>query len=176
MDQTKSLEQRNWRYAGIEFDDVANGIGLGAVFFTQYCPHQCPHCHNPQSWSKDGGKEFNSTVLDSLLQYYHDVPYATRLTMSGGDPIASPELTFYIVSQFKARYPDKTIWLYTGYTFEEIFNQRYDILQLCDVVVDGKFEIENRDVTLQFKGSTNQKIIDVQKSIQKQETVIWKGV
>ena len=78
----------NWRYAGIEYDDVANGIGLGAVFFTQGCPHQCPECQNPQTWSRDGGEQFTDGVLDQLLQYYFDIPYASRLTLSGGDPLA----------------------------------------------------------------------------------------
>lgn len=163
----------DWRYAGIEYDDVANGIGLGAVFFTQGCPHQCPHCHNPETWSNDGGNEFNSNVLKNLLQYYTDIPFATRLTMSGGDPIANPELTHYIITQFKEKYPDKTVWLYTGYDFEDILISHYKIIELCDVIVDGKFEIANRDITLQFKGSSNQRIINVQKSLRSNKIVLW---
>ena len=95
----------NLRYAGIEYDDVANGIGLGAVFFTQGCPHQCPECQNPQTWSKDGGMKFTDSVLDQLIQYYYDVPYASRLTLSGGDPLANPELTFNVILKFKSVFP-----------------------------------------------------------------------
>lgn len=174
---------KNYRYAGIEFDDVANGIGLGAVFFTQYCPHQCPHCQNPQTWSRDGGEKFTDAALEKLLQYYQDIPYASRLTLSGGDPLASPELTYYIIFKFRTLYPDKAVWLYTGYQFEDFaFNtpatkneqliQR--IVRLCNVIVDGEFKIDKRDVTLQFMGSSNQRIIDVQKSLKAHKTVLWK--
>lgn len=190
----------DWRYAGIEYDDIANGIGLGAVFFTQGCPHQCPECQNPQTWSKDGGKEFTNAVLDQLFQYYENIPYARRLTMSGGDPLANPELTYYIVSKFKELYPDKTVWLYTGYKIEHlddkgvilatttIINGKrfkcvdtvpfgdviYKIIKMCDVVVDGQFEIDKRDITLQFMGSSNQRIIDVKETLKENQIVLWR--
>ena len=173
----------NWRYAGIEYDDIANGIGLGAVFFTQGCPHQCPECHNPQTWSRDGGEQFTDGVLDQLLQYYFDIPYASRLTLSGGDPLANPELTYYLIVKFKALFSRKIIWLYTGYQFERFTFNRAEtkeeelirkIIRLCDVIVDGKFEIDKRDITLPFMGSNNQRIIDVQKSIKERKTILWK--
>lgn len=170
------------RYAGIEYDDVANGIGLGAVFFTQGCPHQCPECQNPQTWSKDGGMKFTDSVLDQLMQYYYDIPYASRLTLSGGDPLANPELTYRIIFKFKTIFPQKVVWLYTGYKFEDFaFNnpttdkerliQR--IIRLCDVIVDGEFKIDKRDVSLQFMGSSNQRIINVQKSLKAKDIVLW---
>lgn len=173
----------NWRYAGIEYDDVANGIGLGAVFFTQGCPHHCPECQNPQTWSMDGGMKLTDNVFDQLMQYFYDVPYANRLTISGGDPLANPELTYYIILGFKARFPDKTVWLYTGYQFEnfalnipttkkEKLIQK--IIRLCDVVIDGEFKIDERDVTLQFIGSSNQRIIDVHSSLKAKEVIVWK--
>lgn len=170
------------RYAGIEYDDVANGIGLGAVFFTQGCPHQCPECQNPQTWSKDGGMKFTDSVLDQLMQYYYDIPYASRLTLSGGDPLANPELTYRIIFKFKTIFPQKAVWLYTGYKFEDFaFNVPatqnealiQKIVRLCNVIVDGKFEIDKRDITLQFMGSSNQRIIDVQKSLKSNQTVLW---
>lgn len=172
----------HWRYAGIEYDDIANGEGLGAVLFTQFCPHHCPECHNPQTWSGDGGIPFTEDVMNRLLRYYHDVPYASRLTLSGGDPISSPDLTLYVISAFREKYPEKIVWLYTGWTFEEIeFNfpvpddnaMIQKILSMCDVVVDGRFKIEERDVTLQFVGSRNQRIIDVKKSLDMGETFLW---
>lgn len=172
----------NWRYAGIEYDDVANGIGLGAVFFTQGCPHHCPECQNPQTWSMDGGERFTDAVLDQLLQYYYDIPYASRLTLSGGDPLANPELTYRIIFKFKTIFPHKKIWLYTGYLFEDFaFNNPITnndnliqrIIRLCDVIVDGEFKIDKRDVTLQFMGSSNQRIIDVQKSLKAKEAILW---
>ena len=165
----------NWRYAGIEYDDVANGRGMGAVFFTQYCPHHCYNCQNPQTWSKDGGLPFTKNVLNELLTYYNDVPYANRLTLSGGDPMANIYLTYYIIKAFKDAFPNKEVWIYTGYTFEQLLRLhlnalgtneevRYAIMKLCDVIVDGKFENDKRDVSLQFRGSKNQRIIDVKKT------------
>lgn len=174
---------KSWRYAGIEFDDIANGSGLGAVFFTQYCPHHCPGCHNPQTWSIEGGKQFTEAVLSKLLQYYRDIPYASRLTLSGGDPLASPELTYHIISKFKECYPDKKIWLYTGYRFEKIAftnpsleNEKLiqKIVSLCNVVVDGEFQIDKRDITLQFVGSSNQRIIDVKSTLILRQIILWK--
>ena len=172
----------NWRYAGIEYDDVVNGIGLGAVFFTQGCPHHCPECQNPQTWSMDGGMKFTDAVFDQLIQYYYDIPYASRLTLSGGDPLANPELTYQIIFKFKTLFPHKTVWLYTGYNFEDVaFNIPITeteqliqkIIKLCDVVIDGEFEIDKRDVSLQFMGSSNQRIIDVKKSIEGKKAVLF---
>ena len=172
----------NWRYAGIEYDDIANGIGLGAVFFTQGCPHHCPECQNPQTWSMDGGMKLTDTVFDQLMQYYYNIPYASRLTISGGDPLSNPELTYYVLLEFKTHFPNKSAWLYTGYKFEDFaFNVPatqnealiQKIVRLCNVIVDGKFEIDKRDITLQFMGSSNQRIIDVQKSLKANQTVLW---
>ena len=173
----------NWRYAGIEYDDVANGIGWGAVFFTQGCPHHCPECQNPQTWSMDGGMKFTDAVFDQLIQYYYDIPYASRLTLSGGDPLANPELTYQIIFKFKTLFPHKTVWLYTGYNFEDVaFNIPtteteqliQKIIKLCDVIIDGEFEIDKRDISLQFMGSSNQRIINVPKSLKEKEIVVWK--
>lgn len=173
----------NWRYAGIEYDDVANGIGLGAVFFTQGCPHHCPECQNPQTWSMDGGMKFTDAVFDQLIQYYYDIPYASRLTLSGGDPLANPELTYRIIFKFKTIFPQKAVWLYTGYKFEDFaFNIPtteteqliQKIIKLCDVIIDGEFEIDKRDISLQFMGSSNQRIINVPKSLKEKEIVVWK--
>jgi len=131
----------------------------------------------------EGGKQFTEAVLSQLLQYYRDIPYASRLTLSGGDPLASPNLTYYVISKFKECYPDKKIWLYTGYCFEEIaFNSPIfqsektiqNIVHLCDVIVDGKFLTEQRDITLQFKGSSNQRIINVKETMIHRQIILWK--
>ena len=101
--KVKVVTKNNMRYAGIAYDDVVNGEGLGAVFFAQYCPHHCKQCHNPSTWSKSGGKELTTDVVDSLMQYYNIVPFANRLTVSGGEPLAEINLkmTKYIVNRFK---------------------------------------------------------------------------
>lgn len=156
----------SWRYAGIEFDDVANGHGLGAVFFTQHCPHHCKGCHNPSTWDENGGIPFTANTLEKLMQYYDSVPFASRLTISGGEPFVNLELVHYIVSEFNERFPYRYVWIYTGYTIETLLSMAdetpliKDILQMCDVIVDGPFVQAQRDVTLQFRGSSNQRIIN----------------
>lgn len=157
---------KKFKYAGLIFDDVCNGLGIGAVFFTQFCPHHCKGCHNPQTWNKDGGIDFNKDVFESIVEYFNKSIFSDRLTLSGGDPLANLELTNYIASEFKRLFPEKKLWIYTGYTYEELIKDiKYiPILELADVLVDGKFEEDKRDITLSFKGSSNQRIIDLNKS------------
>ena len=154
-----------WRYAGIEYYDAVNGDGLGAVIFLQGCPHHCKGCHNPQTWDPNGGIKFDESVLDEMFKFFATVAYAYRLTISGGDPIANPEFTYYIASRFKQRFPHKELWLYTGYDYEYVARVFPYIVEICDFIVDGKFELDKRDITLQFRGSSNQRIIDVQKTL-----------
>lgn len=181
--------KNNTRYAGVAFDDVVNGEGLGAVFFTQYCPHHCEQCHNPETWSKNGGKEFTQDVVDSIMNYYDTVPFANRLTFSGGEPLSdfSVGIVLDIIRRFKSKYPDKKVWLYTGTTFDyallsinrnvkiedDDLNKAIEIIKLCDIIVDGKYKHELRDVSLPWQGSSNQRVIDVQKSIADKEVVLY---
>lgn len=162
-------------YAGMEFDDVANGSGLGAVFFTQYCPHHCTGCQNPQTWKKNSGIKFTSKVFRELLEFYEQTPFANRLTISGGEPFENLFLVESIVTEFKKRYPLKEVWIYTGYLFEDLAKdaKKMSLITMADYIVDGKFDITQRDITLQFRGSTNQRIIDVQKTIQEKQIVLW---
>lgn len=181
------------RYAGIELDDVANGEGLGAVFFVQGCPHHCPGCQNPQTWNPAGGLPFNDEeIFLVLMQYFEDVPCASRLTISGGDPlwIQNLPLTLKIASIFKRDYPKNKLWIYTGFTWEQLLHRiKYNeagyneeinekekdlikILELCDVLVDGRFVMKERDITGFFKGSKNQRVIDVKKSFESGEIVL----
>lgn len=169
----------DWRYAGIEYDDVANGTGLGAVFFTQGCPHHCPECQNPQTWSMDGGMKFTNAVFEQLIQYFYDIPYASRLTLSGGDPLVNPELVYFIIFKFKQLFPEKSVWLYTGYKFEDVYKVESKdlinkIIRLCDIVIDGEFDVSKRDITLQFRGSSNQRIIDIKETIKQNQIILWR--
>ena len=183
------------RYAGIELDDVANGEGLGAVFFVQGCPHHCPGCQNPQTWEPSGGIPFDDELIFSIMQYFEDVPCASRLTISGGDPlwIHNLSLTLKIATLFKKYYPKNKLWIYTGFTWEQLLHRMtYEdnyiienienkeqilskILELCDVLVDGRFVMKDRDVTALFRGSANQRIIDVKKSLESNELILWGG-
>lgn len=183
------MTKHNTRYAGITFDDVVNGEGLGAVFFTQYCPHHCEQCHNPETWSKSGGEEFTQDVVDNLMNYYNTVPFANRLTFSGGEPLSefSSGIVLEILRKFKDKYPHKKVWLYTGCTFDNLLrliignvkiedkelNNAIEIAKLCDIIVDGKYKHELRDVSLPWQGSSNQRVIDVQESISNKEVTLY---
>ena len=181
--------KNNTRYAGMVFDDVVNGEGLGAVFFAQYCPHRCKQCHNPSTWNKEGGKEFTIDIVDSLMQYYDTVPFANRLTISGGEPLSefSIGIVQYIVNKFKEKHPDKKIWLYTGHTFDYVLrlisdnielvdNELSDVIEVvkqCDVIVDGRYVCELKDVSLPWQGSSNQRVISVQESIKEGRIILY---
>lgn len=152
-------------------DDVNNGTGVGLTFFTQGCPHHCRGCQNPGTWNKLGGLEYTNSVLEEIINYFKNNQYATRLTLSGGDPMFSPEIVLPICQAVKEVRPDIIIWLYTGYIFEDI--KENPILKYIDVMVDGPFILEQRDITLPFRGSANQRIIDVKESNKKGETILW---
>lgn len=166
------------KFSDIIFDDVANGNGFGAVVFSQYCSHHCIKCQNPQTWSKDGGRIFTKDILNQLFDYYKKIPFASRLTLSGGDPLENLPLSNLIASEFKYYFPNKTLWIYTGYTYEEI-RDKYEyqaILELCDYLVDGKYIDELRDITLAYRGSANQRIIDMNATRNNMgEIVLWKN-
>lgn len=159
------------KYAGIVKDDIANGKGVGLVLFTQGCPHHCKGCHNPETWAFNGGLEFTQDILDNIIEYFKNNVYATRLTLSGGDPFFSPEVSMPVAASVKDIRPDVKIWAYTGCLFEDI--KEHELLKYVDILVDGPFILEQRDITLPFRGSSNQRIIDVQKSLENNEIILW---
>lgn len=149
------------KYLDILDCDIADGEGVRVTLFVAGCSHHCKGCHNPQSWNPENGKEFTEETEEKLFKLI-DKPYIDGLTLSGGDPLFCSNLATVekICIDFKKRFPNKTIWLYTGYKIEEINTLRF--LPYIDVIVDGKFELDKRDITLPFRGSSNQKIIRVQ--------------
>lgn len=168
------MTNKGWKYAGIVYDSIVDGDGIGATFFTQYCPHHCKGCHNPNTWDKDGGLEFTDEVLNDLLQYFES-ELADHLTMSGGDPMASPELTLYVISKFKEKFKDKKVWLYTGYTYEYLiqYEKYVEILKMVDFLVDGLFIESKKSLNCLFRGSTNQRIINVKESLNNNKIILW---
>lgn len=168
------LQEKKFRYAGIDKFDLNNGIGIGVTLFTQYCTHHCIGCQNPSTWSIDGGMGFDIDVYNELFSTL-DNENITRLTLSGGDPLDNLEMSTFIATEFKRLYPQKTLWIYTGYKYEDIQSipQYQTILKLCDILVDGEFQIENKDLSLQFRGSKNQRIIDIKKTADIGEVVLW---
>lgn len=180
-------------YHIIRTDDMLNGDGLRVVLFVSGCHHRCDGCHNPETWDVDGGKVFTEK---SMAEIYNelDKEYISGITLSGGDPLAYENLPYIydVVSNVRRKYPRKSIWLYTGYTWEHInavckglhkvsreFNEknriRKDIVSCCDVVCDGKFVKSLADVNCPWVGSTNQRVIDVRETIKRNEIVLWKS-
>lgn len=146
----------------IESTNLSNGIGWRVVLWVSGCHHHCEGCHNPETWDINSGKPFTEKHLQKIIEFLNK-PYIRGLTLSGGDPLAEEnrDEILHIVKTVKSIYPNKDIWLYTGYVFDEV--KDLDIIKYVDVVVDGKFELENRDITLPFRGSTNQRIIEISK-------------
>lgn len=152
-----------FRYAGIETYDINNGTGFGVTLFVQGCTHHCKECHNPSTWDFDGGRSFDEEALSKLRKAFED-DNIRRLTISGGEPFDNHCAVEEICRAFKRICPDKSLWVYTGYTLDELlvkFGKESTVLELCDVLVDGEFQIENKDLSLPFKGSSNQRVIDM---------------
>ena len=146
----------------ITTDSIVDGLGLRMVVWMQGCIHNCPFCHNPQTHALDGG--FVTTV-DEVVDYINSYSFKSGVTISGGDPFVQKEALLELVKKIKE---SKTnIWVYTGYDYEQLLanDLSREILNYIDVLVDGKFINELKNDTLRFKGSTNQRIIDVQQSL-----------
>lgn len=162
------------RYAQIRKMDISNGSDIGVSLFVQGChsPH-CKNCFNPETWDFNGGKEF--TLSDKLyLLSLCNQPYIRRLSILGGEPLASENIdTVTNISKlFKEQFSDKKLWIWTGYTFEDYVKDK-EITKYADVIVDGRFIEELKDFNLKFKGSSNQRIINVQESLKQNKVVLW---
>lgn len=156
----------HFRVAGIDPCEVCNGLGFGVTLFLQGCSHHCEGCHNPSTWDPNGGQLFDSAIMKQLEERCSD-PNIRRLTISGGEPFDSSDATGRIADWFVSKFPEKSLWIYTGYYFEELPNMEdvRHVLNLCSVLVDGPFILAERDITLPFRGSRNQRIIDVPATI-----------
>lgn len=159
------------RYHNITKDDMLNGDGLRVVLWVAGCDHCCKECQNPITWDPDGGVLFDDAAKQEMFEQL-EKPYISGITFSGGDPLHSanrPDVR-RLMEEIKEKYPDKTIWLYTGDVWENILH--YPSVQFVDVVVDGEFKVELKDNKLLWKGSRNQRVIDVQKSLKQADPTI----
>lgn len=152
------------RFHNITKDDMLNGDGLRVVLWVAGCTHCCKGCQNPITWDVAGGVLFDDAAKAEIFEQL-DKSYISGITFSGGDPL-HPENRAEVrelAKEIKEKYPDKTLWLYTGFTWEHI--AEYPIMQYLDVVVEGPFILEQRDVKLLWKGSSNQRVVDVKKTL-----------
>lgn len=173
-------------YVGITKNDIANGPGVRVVLWVSGCRLHCKNCHNESTWDFNCGKEFTDDTIEEIIEAVNK-PWITGLTLSGGHPLEPENLSGIcrLVYRFKQRCLDKTLWLYTGYTLNDenfklvtleddssrIHNTMCAILNTCDYVVDGPYIDSQRDLTLLFRGSRNQRIIDVKQTV-KNNTIV----
>lgn len=152
------------RYHNITKDDMLNGCGLRVVLWVSGCTHQCPNCHNPITWDLCGGLPFDQEAREELFEALSK-DHISGLTLSGGDPLhpANRSEISELIYEVKKRFPEKNIWLYTGFSWEEI--RELPFLSLVDVIVDGRFIEAKKDPMLHWRGSSNQRIIDVKQTL-----------
>lgn len=160
------------RYHNITKEDMLNGDGLRSVLWVAGCTHHCKGCQNPITWDINGGIDFDDDARKELLDSLN-FDYISGVTFSGGDPLHpnNRDEIASLINEIKILYPTKTIWLYTGFLFEEIKDLPF--IKDIDVIVDGRFEIDLLDPKLHWKGSSNQRVIDVKKSLDSGDVVLW---
>lgn len=161
------------RYNTIRKMDIANGPGVRVSIFMQGCAFHCENCFNKETWDFDKGEEFTDDVIDNVIELCKP-SFIKGLSILGGEPWHPKNVdgTTRLVKRFKEVFPDKTIWSWSGYTFEDYLSKQEGI-KYVDVVVDGRFVDSLKNPTLKFKGSSNQRVIDVAKSLEKKEVILY---
>lgn len=165
-------------YHNIKHDDMNNGDGIRVTLFVSGCEHHCLNCQNSQTWNYDSGINFDKDAKHELFIALSK-DYISGITLSGGDPLAPQNVkeVLDLIKWFRDLFPRKTVWVYTGYKFEHLWYEgNSDVLQILkriDVLVDGKYIEEKRDINLKWRGSKNQRVIDVHKSLIKGVVVLW---
>lgn len=160
---------KSLKYSGLILNDISAAPGLCVSFFTQGCPHRCPGCHNPETWSFDGGLEFTDETLNEIINGLTAQNIKRDLCIMGGEPLCEENalLTFTVIEQVKYYVPDTKIYIWTGYTIEELLNTQnsfiIESLRRADVLIDGPYIEAERDITLSMRGSRNQRILDLKK-------------
>lgn len=157
------------RYAGLVTNDFTAAPGISVSFYTQGCPHRCVGCHNPETWDFDGGKEFTPQVLDEIVKALTANGIKRSLCILGGEPLceANQFLTLLVISHVREKLQDVPIYIWTGYTYEDLLKNQaphlQNILSMTDVVIDGPYIEDLRDISLPMRGSSNQRIIKLTK-------------
>ena len=177
-------------YSGISECDVLNGTGFRVVLFVSGCSHRCCNCQNPETWDKNFGHPFTEKTKEYIFECLSK-DYIDGITITGGDPLYESNLDdiLSLVNEVRLSFPDKTIWLYSGYTWNQImypvvtddFNPirdkiiqtRKDIIENVDILVDGEYIDKQRDVTLKWRGSSNQRVISIPESLTQNKIVLY---
>ena len=154
------------KYAQIREIDITNGNGIGVALFTQGCPYHCKNCFNPETWDFNKGMVWTKEIENKIIELLKP-EYITRLTILGGEPLIERNIEplTALLKRVKGIYPDKQVWLYTGGDFEVLEGLYEEIFQYIDILIDGRYVDDLRDYKLKWRGSSNQRIIDVQASL-----------
>ena len=178
-------------YHNITYPDQNNGDGLRIVLWVAGCEHHCTNCQNQQTWSPQGGIPFDKNAMNEILNELKK-DYISGITFSGGDPLHPQNVqnVLKIVDEIRVSYPTKNIWLYTGYTWEQIMHpvitdinseqlkmlqMRKELVSKCNVLIDGRYVDELRDISLHWRGSSNQRVINVQETLKQKQIVLWES-
>lgn len=167
------------RYHNITKDDMLNGDGLRVVLWVSGCSHHCEGCQNPITWNPEEGLIFDEFAKQEIFDEL-EKDYVRGITFSGGDPLhpANREDLLSLLLDIIDKYPHKDIWMYTGYTFEEILQDEYltfIVISCVDVLVEGRFEKDKMNVNYHWAGSTNQRVIDIDKTVNEGEIVLYEN-
>ncbi|MBE5943378.1 MAG: anaerobic ribonucleoside-triphosphate reductase activating protein [Lachnospiraceae bacterium] len=169
-------------YADIKMIDVANGPGIRVSLFVSGCTHHCKNCFNPETWDFNFGEPFTEKQIDDILEYLSP-SHIKGLSLLGGEPFeySNQQGLLPLLRRVREELPEKTIWCYTGYDFEKDIKAKMmlnweetrEMISYIDILVDGKFIEELKNLSLRFRGSSNQRIIDVKKSLESGEVILW---
>ena len=168
-------------YHNITKDDMLNGEGLRVVLWVAGCEHHCPECQNQQTWDYNSGIPFDDEAYKELSEELRK-DYIEGITFSGGDPLAPGNRyeIMNLICRIREEFPNKTIWLYTGFKFEQLILEKFSIIAIIvmilknvDVIVDGRYDKDLRDINLKWRGSSNQRVIDVKKSLLERKVVLY---
>ena len=151
------------RFSKIKNNDIANGVGITLSVWTQGCPHHCKGCFNKETWTFNEGNEFTNDDLNYIISNIDSFNVKRNLSILGGEPLCpeNVEGVINLCKEFKKVYPDKLIYLWTGYTIEEFNQKQKQILEYVDFIIDGKFEEAKKNLNLHLRGSSNQRVLNV---------------
>ena len=162
------------RYASIRSMDISNGSGIGVAAFVQGCHMHCTGCFNQETWDFNGGKEWTEEIENNFLDMI-DKPYITRVSILGGEPLANENCkdVYNLCKRIKQEFPNKKIWIYTGYIYEDLSDNQLKPVYISDVLVDGSYIESQKDMTLHYKGSKNQRVISIPETLKQNKVVLY---